>query len=180
MKIKAVDFANKYQIARESVYRLAKTGGLLMTKGMIDDSLPSNRIWIEKRTMHLEQEQEPTQDVNPEAQTDANPTSLTALKALNLRLDAEFKTLRNDEKAGKLVPVDLMKVVISQYIEQFKMSIMNSTDLLIRDTLNELQAPNILITRSCSTLVDLINEATKTAYDNVTKEIDTIIENQNL
>lgn len=110
MKLKIKDFAEKYEIARQSAYRLIKEGTLIANKdNLLDENLSTNRYWIESRTMHLQEQVE--EPISEQAENNSEPDNLKSWKIQNLRLDAEYKSLRNNEKAKKLFPVDVATTI---------------------------------------------------------------------
>jgi hypothetical protein len=86
------------------------------------------------------------------------------LKDELLRVDLRIKQLRADVQERKLIPFDLAKQGIIEVVTRFKSSFIQQIEQLMRDSLNEMQAPNEIITRSCSRIIDISNEVSKRAH----------------
>jgi hypothetical protein len=175
MKFKAADFAEKCQLARTSVYKLAKEEKIILIKGYIDTDLPTNKAFIERRQLHLkEQERENTENTPQEISLN----SLTELKRQNYFLDIEYKRLRNDQKKGNLIPFVESMQINSTFIKAFQMSFLQQTEALIRDLSNEAGLSNLIITKACSRLRNISNDSSATALKEIKKAIDILIEQQ--
>jgi hypothetical protein len=98
------------------------------------------------------------------------------LKTQKLEEDLRLSRLKTDKIEGKLVPINLVKTSTGEIIVRYKTTFLQQTEQLIRDILNELQAPNEKITGVCSRLVDIANESSKRAVSETKIAIKNIIE----
>lgn len=79
------------------------------------------------------------------------------LRDKKLREEIRAAQIKNDKSLEKLIPRDETGMMVNAYLSKFIMNYMQQTDVLIRESLNEAQANNILIKKSCAKLVDIIN-----------------------
>ena len=93
-----------------------------------------------------------------------------------LKVDLRIKQLKADVQEGKLVPVDMVKQSVSEIVARFKASFIQQIEQLTRDTLNELQAPNEIITRSCSRIIDISNDVVHRATQETAITMTRIVE----
>lgn len=196
--LKVPEFAEKYGLNRTNVYTYKKRGKLIfLEEGYIDEDDPINKIFIDSRetsakvkTKPSEKEQktsipkafqkQPAQPGKRISRAVSDPLYLEFQQTNKLRdekLQEEIRQarLRNDRIEGLLVSVDAVKKVLGEVINRYKAMYSQQTEQLIRDTLNELQAGNEIITRACSKLTDISNESTKRSINEIRLNIKNIV-----
>lgn len=97
---------------------------------------------------------------NPKSEkTYYSENELRRLKAEKLEEDIKLAKFRNEKIEGRLIPTDIIQRAIQEVIQRYKMTFVQQSEQLLRDTLNEMSASNEMITKVCSTNIQLSNEA---------------------
>jgi hypothetical protein len=195
--LKVPEFAEKYGLNRTNVYTYKKRGKLIfLEEGYIDEDDPINKIFIDSRETSAKVKVKPSEKEQPTkvpksveeppkqgkriSRAVNDPLYLEFQQTNNLRnekLQEEIRQsrLRNDRIEGRLVSVDAVKKVLGEVINRYKAMYSQQTEQLIRDTLNELQAGNEIITRACSKLTDISNESTKRSIFEIRQNMGNIV-----
>lgn len=177
MKLKIKDFAEKYEIARQSAYRLIKEGTLIADKdNLLDENLSTNRYWIESRTMHLQEQSE--EQTLPEQAENSEPDTLKSLKIQNLRLDAEYKKLRNDEKSRKLIPMDVTQLIFQNMSRHLIFGFLNFSENTFLSTCTSLDVPHAQMVALRSSMQREIERLGKEAKDLTHRDLKAYLESQ--
>jgi hypothetical protein len=196
-KLKVSEFATNYGLERTNVYTYKKRGKLIISDdGYVDEDNPINKIFIDSRETSAKVKVKPSEkeqlaNVTKDAEETPQPNKRIS-KAVRDPLYLEFQQtnklrdeklheeirqarLRNDRIEGRLVSVDAVKKVLGEVINRYKAMYSQQTEQLIRDTLNELQAGNDIITRACSKLTDISNESTKRSIYEIRQNMGNIV-----
>jgi hypothetical protein len=91
---------------------------------------------------------------------------------------AEMAKIELEQKREKLIPLDIVLSTALTWAQEYKMNFFNSVDLLIRDLCNEHGISNEDRVKSYSKLIDISNESTNIAYNNISKSLKTITDKQ--
>lgn len=191
--LKVSEFAIKYNVTRTNLYTYKSRGKIIINEGYIDESNPINKIFIDSRETSFKVKIHPSENKESEIHIpeptaleksiiskasekkvrDATTPKETSIysdhkrtnKLRDEKLEEEIRLakLRNDKLEGRLIPVDVIKRSTAEMIARYKMTFLQQTEQLIRDTLNELLAGNEKITATCSKLTDIANDASKRA-----------------
>ena len=164
-------------IPAKNIHTYIHRGKLLeKPKGLIDDSNPMNMEFINKHKLSesntktdetlIIKENKPVEnkkqkkEVKDESfETYVSENGLRTLKAEKLEEDIKLAKMRNEKIEGKLIPTDIIQRAIQEVIQRYKMTFVQQSEQLLRDTLNEMSASNEVITKVCSTNIQLSNEA---------------------
>ncbi len=65
----------------------------------------------------------------------------------------------------KLVSTDIVGRSVSEVVHRYQASMINEMDQLMRDTLNELQVDNVVLTKALSRITDIANEISERAIN---------------
>lgn len=201
--LKVSEFAEKYNVTRTNLYTYRDRGKIIISSGYIDEDNPINKIFIDTREISFKVKVKPSENTThvpePAKIEDSIPAKAsnkkvkdatsfdkssiytehkrtTKLRDEKLEEEIRLAKLRNDRIEGRLIPVDIIKRATTEMIARYKMTFLQQTEQLIRDTLNELLAGNEKITSTCSKLTDIANDASKRAVQETKITIKNIVE----
>jgi hypothetical protein len=84
---------------------------------------------------------------------------------------AEMAKIELEQKQGRLIPTEKVIPIIADFVQCYKTSFLQQTELLIRDSFNENELSNEVRTRACSKLIDIANNSSRIAIDSVKKSV---------
>lgn len=204
--LKVTEFAEKYGLERTNVYTYKKRGKLIITEGYIDEANPVNKIFVDSREISPKVKVKPSQKKEYETTIpDSQPIEATQeikektrritravsdplylefqatnkLRVQKTELENRLAQIRIDKIEGKLIPTDMVTSNMVQLFTAYKSTFLQQTEQLLRDVLNELQAGNERITRTCSRLTDISNESSKHALTELKMIVQNIINENN-
>jgi len=152
-------FAEICGIQSKQIYVYIGRGKILQRQDKrIDKTEPINEEFILKHRKHGAKPI--IEGNNPKSEkTYYSENELRRLKGEKLEEDIKLAKFRNEKIEGRLIPTDIIQRAIQEVIQRYKMTFVQQSEQLLRDTLNEMSASNEMITKVCSTNIQLSNEA---------------------
>lgn len=181
-KLKVQEFAELYGIKRTNVYTYQKRCKLVIVDGELDLNDPANQIWIQNRESKQEKPIKISKESKKKPKTDNkleqvipktnNNTSGFILKTERLKQEQleeniRLLKLKNDRELNKLISREDVGLMVNSYLNRFVMNLQQQINVLIRDSLNQLQADNIIVKQACSKSIDIINSCQELALNEI-------------
>jgi hypothetical protein len=198
--LKVSEFAEKYGIKPPNIHTYKNRKKLIVTDGYIDEENPINKIFVDgrKTSAKVKPKGKEYKTVIPEPATNESETEAQAEKTKRItraikdplylefqntnklrdqKLEEEIRLarIRNDRIEGRLIPTEMVKKVLGEVVSRYKAMLIQQTEQLLRDTMNELQAGNMKITEACSKLTDIANESSRRSLQEIKANINNII-----
>lgn len=193
--LKVSEFAEAYDIPRPNVYTYQKRGKLIIIDGYVDTDNQINQMFLSHRQSVIPKQAPKKQskqtkipdkqqlseskvytDTEKKVRTiteqDSKPINSFLLKSEELKqkkLEEDILTakIKNERTIGKLVNKEDIGLMLNAYLSRFTMNLVQQVDVLIRDSMNELQADNIQIKKACAKLIDVTNDCQELALKEI-------------
>lgn len=186
---KTSEIAAQLGVKPQTLNKQNSRGKIIIIEGYFDTENPINKLFLEKRIIKEPEPQSKTKIPREKALKETKVYSETEekikettkkespatgilikseqLKQQKLEEDIKALQIKNKKELNKLISRDDVGLMVNSYLNRFTMNLQQQLEVLIRDSLNQLQADNVLIKKACSKSIDIINDCQELAIHEI-------------